>query len=302
MAICDQPEVKLPDYAQAAREGVYANLESYPTSYMVNAAARLGIPLTIGGKTYDFTGLGDVETSAAMSDQMAQVLLDLQRTRGPEVIRQRIEELKAADPQGYAARKQLFDAIVADAERSPNRPMAQQLQSTIMSELQKEGKLDARAQQQVRNSVRGRQVASGITLGNAPVLEEASAMVRAGESARDMRQQQANTFLQSGVSPEDVEYRRLQQALSNYGSFINGSTPSAQFGGLSSAGNGAVPFMGGGYNQVQQNPNAAAQGANWESNIYSRSSNWQNQQVSPYLAGFSGMMAAAPGAASAVRK
>src|SRR4029077_8909400 len=116
------------DYEEAARQGVYANLENYPLQYLIEAASRMGDKVTVDGQDYDFTGLGDTDNAAVMSDKMAQTMLDLQRATGPEFIKQRINELKASDPEGYAARKQLFDKIVADSEANPDRPMAQQLQ------------------------------------------------------------------------------------------------------------------------------------------------------------------------------
>ena len=285
MSMCSTPDV--PDYEEAARDAVVADLQTYPTRYMVDAASRIGVPENIGGTTYDFTGLGDIDNARVISDQMAQTLLDLQRTRGPEIIRQRIAELKAADPQGYAMRKTLFDRILASAEANPDRPMAEQLQAEILSELQRGGKLDSKGREQVQEQVRGGQVKRGIVLGNAPVAQETQAMVSAGDAMRNARQQQALAFLESGASPEDVQYRRFQQALGNLGSFVNNETPTSQFRTLSSAGNGAVPFVGGGNNAAAINTNAGAQGAQWASNIYSGNMNWASNQVNPFIAGLS---------------
>lgn len=276
---------KAPDYEQAAREGVYADLETYPLRYLTEAAAKLGGRFTLDGKEYDFTGVGAADNARVMSDQMAQALLDLQRDLGPEFIRQRIAELQAADPEGYAARRQLFDRIVAGAEAHPDRPLADDLQGSIVAELQNAGRLDRRMLEQVQQQVRGGQVARGNFLGNAATSQEAGATVRAGETLRDAQQQQALGFLESGVTPEDVEYRRLQQAMANLGAFIAGETPAAQFGQLSAAGNAAVPFLGGGGNTVTTNPNAGAQGVQNALAIYSGNVNWQQQQVNPYLAG-----------------
>jgi hypothetical protein len=282
-----------PDYDEAARQGVYADLETYPMRYLTEAAAKLGGKVTINGKEYDFTGLGEADNAAVMSDQMAQALLDIQRNFGPEYIAQRIEQLKQADPQGYQARKDLFDKIMASAEAAPDRPMAEELQASIVNELTNAGKLDARQLQQVQQAVRGGQVARGNFLGTAATAQEGAAAVQAGESLRDQQQSQALGFLNSGVTPEDVEYRRLQQSMANLGAFIGGETPQAQFANLSGAGTGAAPFVGGGYNSTTTNPNAGATGINWAQNIYSGQNNWAQQQVNPYMAGIS--MAAGAG-------
>src|SRR4051812_5221088 len=121
MGLCSTPEI--PNPADAAMEGIAASDQLQPYQYLINAAATLGNRITLDGHTYDFSGLGNADTSRVVSDQMAQTLLALQRERSPEIIAQRIEELKAADPQGYAARKQLFDRIMADAQENPNRPI-----------------------------------------------------------------------------------------------------------------------------------------------------------------------------------
>lgn len=282
-----------PDYEKAAREGVWADLQTYPLRYLTEAASRMGGKVTIDGKEYDFTGLGDADNARVMSDKMAQTLLDLQRTKAPEIIKQRIEELKAADPQGYAARQQLFDRILQQAEAQPDRPLAENLQASIVDELKNAGRLDARMLDEVQQTVRGGQVSRGNYLGNAAVAQEGAAAVRAGETLRDQQQQQALGFLESGVTPEDVEYRRMQQNLANLGAFIGGETPTAQFRQLSGAGNGAAPFIGGGPNTQTTNPNAAQQGVNNALTIYQGNTNWAQNQVNPYLAGLSTGVSAA---------
>lgn len=279
----DSPEI--PDYEQAAREGVYADLETFPLRYLTEAAAKMGNKITIDGKTYDFTGLGTADNARVMSDKMAQTLLDLQRDLGPEFIKQRLEELKAADPQGYAARQQLFDRILKSIEATPDRPLAAELQASIVGELQNAGRLDRRMLDQVQGAVRGGQVARGNYLGNAATAEEAAGVVAASEGLRDQQQQTGLGFLSSGVTPEDVEYRRIQQSLANLGAYIGGETPTAQFQQLSGAANAAVPFVSGGPNTQTTNPNAGAQGMNWANQVYSGNVNWAQNQVSPWVAG-----------------
>ena len=112
-----------PDPTAAAQAGTMADLENYDLIYKVNALAKMGGSGIINGKFYDFTGLGDADNAAAMSDKMAETLLALQKEYGPAFVQQRLAELKAADPAGYAARQQLFDRIMADANASPDRPM-----------------------------------------------------------------------------------------------------------------------------------------------------------------------------------
>ncbi len=272
----------IPDPNDAATAGILADVENFPFQYAIDAAAKMGGKYTdpITGKVYDFSGMGDADNAAVVSDQMAQALLDIQKNYGADYVKQRLADLQQSDPIGYKARKQLFDRIMADAEKSEGRPMNTQLQAAINSELAKGGQMDAKMQQEVREQVRGKQVAGGITLGNAPALEEASAMVTASENLRNARQQQAGNYLTSGVSPEDVAYRQVQQSLSNLGAFVNNQTPTAQFNQLSGAQQGAAPFTSTGTPNAQLNNNAGAQGI---SNAFSLW-NTQQQNANPWLA------------------
>jgi hypothetical protein len=284
-----------PNLADAAQQGVYADLETYPSRYLIDAAAQMGTKVNINGQTVDFTGQGTADNAAVMSDKMAAALLAIQQNQGPAFVQQRIDELKQADPQGYAARQDLFKQIMDQVNANPDRPLAQDLQDQISSTLASAGKLDARGLEQVQGQARGDQIAHGIYLGNAPASTEASAVVGASNNLRDQQQQQALAYLNSGTSPEDVAYRRLQQSLGNLSSFSNGTTPSAQFGELSSAGAGAVPFMGGPGVNTATDPNAAMTGLQNALGIYSGQSNWQNSQANPWLAGIStGLSAVGP--------
>ncbi|HVX56983.1 MAG TPA: hypothetical protein VHA37_04575 [Candidatus Saccharimonadales bacterium] len=276
-----------PNYDAAARAGVAADLNTYPMRYLTSAAAKMGGKVTIDGQTYDFTGLGDADNAAKMSDEMAATLLDIQQNYGPQYVQQRLDELKQADPQGYAARQQLFDKIIADSKAQPDRPMADDTQQAVLTELQNAGKLDPAMLHQVQEQVRGGQVAKGNYLGNAATSQEAGAAVKASDTLRDQQQQQALGFLQSGVTPEDVQYRRIQQSLQNLGAFQSGQTPAAAFKSLSSAGNTAAPFTTSGPVGVGTNPNAGTQGVQNALGIYSGNVNWASSQVNPYVAGIS---------------
>jgi len=276
-----------PDYGKAAAAGVMADLANYPSTYLINAAASTGGKTTIGGKEYDFTGLGNADTAAKVSDQMAQTLLDIQREHSGAQIAQRLKELQVADPKGYAARQQLFDSIMASVQAQPDRPLAQSLQDKVLAELKLGGELDKRGREQVQGQVRGGQIKRGIMLGNAPAEQEAAAMVSAADLIRSQRQTGATDFLASGVSPEDVAYRRMQQNLSNLGSFVNGVTPTAQFRNLSGAQNLATPIAAAPINPATFSTNAGELGLSNAAAIYSGQVNWANSQVNPWMAGIS---------------
>lgn len=275
---------KVPDPNVAYTAGVQADAANFPFQWMINSLAQTGDKATIGGKEYDFTGLGNADQSYAVSDAMAQTMLDIQKNYGPEFVRQRIENLKQSDPAGYAARKDLFDRIMADSQAHPDRPMAEDLQRQTTDLLSNAGTMDKEMREQVQGAVRGRQVGRGIYLGNAPASEEASAMVGAADNLRTTQQDEALNYLKSGVSPEDVEYRRIQQALGNLGAFTNGTNPIAQFNSVSGAGNQAAPFNPVNYsNPAATDPNAGQTGVNFSNAMY----NYQSQQPNPFMVGLS---------------
>jgi len=287
MGLCSSPPTPQNPY-QAAAGGIQADLENQGPAYLINAASTLGNKVTINGKTYDFTGLGQADTARKVSDQMAATLLALQKETSPAIIQQRLDELKAADPEGFAARQQLFDRIMADANAHPGRPVNTQLQQTLQDELSKGvGFDDAKQEQQVRDAARGGQVAHGIYLGSAPTSQEAKTVLGAGEQLRNTREQNALAMLQSGASPEDIAYREMQQAIGNLANFQSGTPPSANFGALSSASAGLPPGTPGAPNTNTFNPGAAQQGLSFAQGINAGQMGWFNAQANPWLAGLS---------------
>lgn len=281
---------KIPDYNKAAAAGAMQDVVNYPFRAKIDALAQMGGKAVIDGKLYDFTGMGNADNDAAMSDKVAQAMLDLQRNYGTQYIKQRLEDLKRSDPTGYAARKELFDRVLRDADAHPDRPLASELQAQVVAELAKGGQLSTGPNSEteaVQQATRGRQVANGIFLGNAPTSQEATNVVLAGDKRQQERSKQAMDFLNSGVSPEDVEYRRVQQSLSNLANAISGQSPTTEFSSLSGAQQGAAPFQPGNVAFATLNPNAAAQGIQNALDIYSGKVNWGQTQVNPWTAGIS---------------
>lgn len=286
-----------PDPSKGAAAGILADLQSLPWRRLVEAAAAEGTPTTInlpgrggGPINLDFTGIGEGDYQRQYADQMAQQLLDLQNQFGPDYVQERLDELAQSDPEGQAMRQRLWQAVQSDVSQAQtaHRPAADELQQLIQAELDRGATLDDVTANRVSQAVRGGQVARGNYLGNAATTQEAQALGSAAEAAQAQRQQEALAFLTSGSTPEDVAYRRQEQALGNLGSFISGETPIAQFQQLAGAGGGVVPFTGTGQPLPGVNPNAAAQGIDWANSIYSANMNWNNSTVNPYLAGLAG--------------
>lgn len=285
-----------PDPAKGYVAGVNADLENLPSRRIIEAMALLGESGTVnipgrGDQTFDFTGLGEADYQRQYADQLSAQLLQLQRDLGPAYVEQRLAELEASDPEGAAMRRQLWGTIKSGIEAGPTaRPGAEALQAQILADLERGGTLDEKSSGRVTQGVLGGQVARGNWQGNAPATEEAMALTQAGEAQAAKAQQDALTFLTTGVSPDDAAYREGQQNIANLGAFLAGETPVAQFGQLSGAQNGVVPFQGGGNSQVGVNANAGWEGVNFANQQYNMGQQAAQNQVNPWVAGLSGAL------------
>lgn len=274
----------IPDPNKAAIAGAVADTKNFPFQSKINTLATEGGDATINGTNYDFTGLGQADVQSDLNSQMAQVLLGIQQNYGAAYIQQSLADLQQSDPQGYAARGQLFNQILSESQANPDRPLSDDLQNSINSQLAQGGQLTDKETEQVQQGVRGQQIKNGITLGNAPEEQEAGAVEQAGQQQSTQNQEQAQAYLTSGVSPEDIQYRQIQQSLSNLGAFVNGQTPTAQFSSISGAQNGAAPFTTAQPNSAGINTGQAEQqGVSNAYSIYGA----QQSQANPFLSGIS---------------
>lgn len=282
----------VPNPNAAAIQGATQNLENFPFQDIINALASEGGSATVNGQNYNFSGLGNAQNAQVMSNEMAQALLGIQQNFGPQYVQQALANLQQSDPVGYAARQQLFDQIQQEANSAPpNAQMSESLQSLVNNQLANAGQLTTGPGgelEQVQQAVRGRQAAGGLTLGNAAATQEADAVEQAGQQQQQQVQAAANQYLAAGISPEDIQYRQIQQALGNLGAFQNNQTPQAEFGSISGAQGGAAPFNTGGYsNAASINTGSALQGILNANQLYSGQVNWAQSQINPWTAGLS---------------
>jgi len=285
----------IPDPGKAAIQGVQTSAQLQPYQYLIDALASTGqagsVTNPITGKTtnLDFTGLGTADVQNQFQNQMAQTLLDIQQGLGPEFIAQRLADLQQADPTGYAAYKQLFDQIKQEsAQGPPGLGLSEQTQNQIQDILSKSQSLNPQELTDVQQGVRGNQVGSGIYLGNAPAQAEAGAVVNATDQKQAAGQQEAQSFLSSGVDPTDLKYRSIQQDMANLGAFISGQNPTAQFSSISGAQNQGSPYPNSGFGITPINEGqAAGQGINNALGIYQGQVDWSQNNANPYLAGLS---------------
>jgi len=285
----------IPDPNQAAAAGVQRQTQLYPYEYMVNALSQLGQkgtpinPVTGKPVALDFTGQGTADVQNVFQGQMAKTLLDIQQGMGPQFVAQRLNELKQSDPTGYAAYQQLFDQIQQEANQGgPNLQLSTDTQNQIQNVLQASNQLTPEELSQVQQGVRGNQVQSGLYLGAMPAQQEASAVVNALDQKQAGAQKEAQSFLQAGISPSDIQYRKTQQDMANLGAFIAGQNPTAQFSSIAGAGQGAAPYPDTGYSTPTMNlGQMASQGIQDANQAYGIQNQYAQSQANPYMAGLS---------------
>jgi len=211
----------------------------------------------------DFTGFGDAEVQARIARQMAENQIALERKYGKQFAEIAREQQEASDPEGAEARRLLASEInrIEDERGQAQRPVADLLDSQMIEELQKgkgtTGDVDAAVAQVLARRGEG---GTGGTVTGQDIGEE-MATGEQGQRRLNKRVQQAMSYLSSGATPEDVDYRRRQQSMANMSSFLGGRTPQAQFGNLSGGQQGATPIVRG-QALPQSNPNSLAIGQN----------------------------------------
>lgn len=290
-AASSQPDAPAaPNYAAANKAAIDADISTLPLRRAIEASAKLGKPITYTDpqtgqtQTFDFTGLGDADTSRENADKMASAILEIQKKYGADFIRQANEQLKLADPQGTAARETLNNEIMARLAQPVASPVADTLEQQLVKELQAGADVDRDVMTEVDQYLVGQQLERGGSYGKADEFQRAMNMGRVAEDRRTARQQKGMGFLTAGLSKSDRDYRKNQQDMANLASFLSGTTPTAQFGQLSGAQNAAAPFVAGAPGPTL-NPNAGPMGAQYAQGVWQTQANNAAQQGNPWLQG-----------------
>jgi hypothetical protein len=259
--------------------GIFYNRSNTPPAPYTREVVTGYRPST---ETVDFTGLGDADIESKVAEQMAPAMLELEKEYGPQFIAQAKAMQELADPDGTAARKELARLINEEAAATPDRPLADELDRQVSDKLAAGGGLTAEetgiADQLLEGEVGSK--------GELDAIKESLVLGGAGYQRGAAGQSVATGWLGSGATPEDVAYRRRQQSMANRGSFLSGQTPTAQFGQLSGAQQGAAPTVFG-PPLAQVNPNAVGAFAQNAASQYQTGGNYAMQQADPWFAGLS---------------
>ncbi len=249
------------------------------------------------GRVIDFTGLGEADVQAKIADEMAKIQLDLGDKYGSQFIDEALKQEKLADPEGFAAREKMHELTQKLISDKPDRPVAGLLDKQIQDELgaANEHRLTPEMQDVLNHSITKALTDRGGESAPADFSQDLTTGFE-GEQRRRAASQKSLGWLSSGQTPEDVDYRREQQNLSNLSAEISGRTPQSQFASLSAAQNGPAPF-----NPGQALPGMPAdQGGAYQSAVSSGvTAGAMNQGVNPWIAGFSGLTSLAGAAGQA---
>lgn len=242
-----------PDYAEATREGIYADIETLPARRRMEAAYRLGQPVTYTDPrtgeevSADFTGLGDIDITRAETDalldmvpQMTEAQLDNLITYGPQFIAEQREQMQQLDPEGFGLREEFAGRLrggegtaeeltaglaapayeemgaipeLADAEMTSAG--RQELETQLADQLLRGEQLTPEQQRMLEQGVRRAAAARGQALGAGSGLREAIAKLEGGMQLGQRRRGEYLGFLGSGQAQSDVANRLAQQNFAN---------------------------------------------------------------------------------------
>ena len=191
-----------PSVRETTIAGESAAIETLPARRVIAAAAKAGKgpgTVTVDGKVipYDFTDIGDLDLQAVDLEAqgraargLAQHALDVQREFSREFALLAEENLKATDPDRYAAQEEL------------GRQM--------LSELLAGRDLTDQQSRNVEQSVRRAQSARGNVLGPANIAQESLAKFDVGEKLRQQRLANVQSYMHG--APMVSQFSQLQGA------------------------------------------------------------------------------------------
>ncbi len=253
------------------------------------------VPGSIG--TADFTGYGTADVESQLARQRTDNAIALSDKYGVDFAKEARREAEQADPMGFAARQMEADMIKGSLDNPlPVNPLSGKLESGINAQLKAGSGTDAESRALLDKAV----MDAANTRGGGPTSQAVADDIASGWEGRARKEAgitKAQAFLNSGSSPADIAERRQQTDLGNLSAFVNGTTPQAQFGALSSAGKGAVPIYNAQPGATMPN-NAASTGAGYANTAYSSQVQNDIASGSQWMRGLSALT----GAASSVNK
>jgi len=201
-----------PDYAAAAREANVSDIETLEARKKLDRLSRLGEKGFVEYKDkHGKSQVENVDFTGVGDIDLSRANLDYYIETAGKISESMLEQSEEYGVRFVEQRRKELEA--ADPE---GFEMRQEMGRRIMEGGEKHFMAAAKG---AMHGTRGSQSARGNLFGNAPSMQEAMAV-------------------------GDVGYRMYQQDLANMGSYGAGVAPTAQFGALSGAQQGANPFQG----------------------------------------------------------
>lgn len=239
-----------------------------------------------GSYTVDFTGQGSGTTQGIIAGQQAADQLKQAQQFDPAFIASAVQQEQLANPQGAQARALENSLIQQQISNPTENPVADTLDSQIGARVSAGKNLDPFETGALNQATAAALSARG---GSSGAPADFSAPLTTG-LAGNQRQQQGiamgQDWLGSGETPEDVQYRKEQQNLSNLSSEVNGATPESQFKSLDNASSGPTPVNNGAPLPTMPGGQVGTAGSAALSS-YGTQLNNQEQQTNPWMAGIS---------------
>ena len=202
------------------------------------------VPASQATSGANFTGYGTADIQGRIAEQMAPGELALAQKYDPQFIAAALAQENLANPQGAQAR-QAENALIQKQITQPiANPVAQTLTDQVQSQVEAGKGLDEFDKQALDQAVQQALQSRGAT--NQGQNWQDGLTAGAAGTARQMAGIQKGVGLMtSGVTPQDVAYRREQQNLANLSREISGQTPVTEFRSLSGAQEGPTPTVAG---------------------------------------------------------
>lgn len=241
-----------------------------------------------GQAVLNFQGHGTADIEGKLAQQMADIQTNLGAKYGPAFAAEATREARMADPLGFAARDKELSMIENQMKNPiPVNPLATTLDQRMDARVKAGSGLDSMSQSLLDQAVARANADRAGSGGNEAGIETNMTTGAEGAARRQQGIQQAQSWLSSGATPEDVQYRREQQNLADLSSWLQGRTPESQFGSIS--GQGATPFYPG--QQMPQAPNnAASVGQPFSIAAWQQQIRGMGGQANSWLGGLSALM------------
>jgi hypothetical protein len=302
------PSVSQPNTGLQAEQMAQMQAEQLPVMDLLNAQAQVGGTIVNPGyvekngqyyKKVDGFAVGNpvpasqatttfkptAEVQGEIANKLTAGQLANAQKYDSQFIAERLKEEQLANPQGAAARQALYNDVQQQVNSpQPVSPVATTMDNQIANRVAAGSGLTPEEQATLDAAVNGSSM-TGST-GRQPDFSNALTTGTAGEERALQNAGSGATWLASGNTPGDFQYRQQQQGLTDLSSFISGQTPQSQFSQLSGAATGPTPNNSTNY-LPGFNSGAAQQGIQAGIDQYGQNVNTALNQANGWTAGVS---------------